>query len=356
LKNFILTILVGLLAASSAINAADTKVSGRLYSYWGMDLTDGGSSGNANEFALGRAYLTVKSKLSEFTSLRITTDLREAEDADGNTQYNIILKYGYIDWKPAFANNTLKLRFGLQPTPYIDYQNKLWGRRYLSKTVADQNNYLTSSDLGLSANVALGNEGKLGQITAALFNGTSYKALGEENSQKDFNAYGRLNPFWENDNFMRSAIVAQFYYGTRNIIISNLVKASDYKRQLISVGGLLAYRNTFDIGIDLNWYTLGQGPVLSDSSQSGLSVHGTFYFKDMTDENSLIHTLNIFGRIDLNDPNTDIPNDGNNYIIAGIEIAPTKGFKTSLNVRNRSYDNILTRTQKELFVNSLFKF
>ncbi|MCH7690425.1 MAG: hypothetical protein IIA17_05205 [candidate division Zixibacteria bacterium] len=354
MKKLGLVILLYLLVAPSVVQSDDTKVSGRLFSYWGMDLTDGSAS--ANEFGLGRAYLTVKSKLSEFTSLRITTDLRQAEDADGDTQYNIILKYGYIDWKPAFANNSLKIRFGLQPTPYISYQNKLWGRRYLSKTVADLNKYLTASDLGLSANIALGNDGKLGQITAALFNGTSYKALGEKNSQKDFNAYGRLNPFWENDDFKRSALVAQFYYGTQNIIISNLVEASDYKRQLISVGGLLAYRNTFDIGFDLNWYSLGQGPLTNDSSQSGLSLHGALYFKDMTAENSLLHTLNIFGRIDLNDLNTDKPNDGDTYIIAGIEIAPTKGFKTSLNIRSRSFEDALSITEKELFVNSLFKF
>ena len=354
MKYFIFVILVCWLAAPSAAQSDDTKISGRLFSYWGMDLTDGSAS--ANEFGLGRAYLTVKSKLSEFTSLRITTDLRQAEDADGNTQYNIILKYGYIDWKPAFGNNSLKIRFGLQPTPYISYQNKLWGRRYLSKTVADLNEYLTTSDLGLSVNIALGNDGKLGQITTALFNGTSYKALGEKNSQKDFNVYVRLNPFWENEDFKRTALVAQFYYGTQNIIISNLVEASDYKHQLISVGGLLAYRNTFDIGMDLNWYTLGQGPLANDFSQSGLSVHATLYFTDMTDENSLLNTLNIFGRIDLNDPNTNLANDGNNYLIAGIEIVPTKGFKTSINIRSRSFERANTTTQKELFVNSLFKF
>lgn len=355
MKYFIFVILVCWLAAPSAVLSDDTKISGRLFSYWRMDITY--SNRNDNEFALGRAYLTVKSKLSEFTSLRITTDLREAKDTtDGDTQYNIILKYGYIDWKPAFANNSLNLRFGLQPTLYIDYQNKLWGRRYLSKTVADINKYLTASDLGLSVNIALGTEGKLGQITAALFNGTSYSKLGEENSQKDFNAYGHLNPFWKNDDFKRTALVAQFYYGTQNIIISNLVKASDYRRQLISVGGLLAYRNTFDIGMDLNWYTLGQGPLANDFSQSGLSVHATLYFTDMTDENSLLHSLNIFGRIDLNDPNTNLSYDANNYLIAGIEIVPTKGFKTSLNIRSRSFEDALSITQKELFVNSLFKF
>ena len=355
MKYFIFVILVCWLAAPSAVLSDDTKISGRLFSYWRMDITY--SNRNDNEFALGRAYLTVKSKLSEFTSLRITTDLREAKDTtDGDTQYNIILKYGYIDWRPPFGKNSLNIRFGLQPTPYIDYQNKLWGRRYLSKTVADINKYLTSSDLGVSANVALGKDGALGQISAALFNGTSYSKLGEKNSQKDFNAYGRLNPFWKNDDFIRTAIVAQFYYGTQNIIISNLVEASDYRRQLISVGGLLAYRNTFDMGFDLNWYTLGQGPLANDFSQSGLSIHGTLYFMDMTDENSLLHTLNIFARIDLNDPNANLADDGNNYLIAGIEIVPTKGFKTSINIRSNSFEAPSRITEKKLFVNSLLKF
>ena len=344
LKNLILAISVCFLTTASVVKADDTKVSGRLYSYWGMDISDGGD--NANEFALGRAYLTVRSKLSEFTSLRITTDLREAQDTDGNTQYNIILKYGYIDWRPAFANEALKVRFGLQPTPYIDYQNKLWGRRYLSKTVSDINKYLTTSDLGISLNVELGMDEKLGQIAVALFNGTSYSKLGEKNSQKDFNAYGRLNPFWENNDFKRTTLIAQFYYGTQNIIISNLVEASDYSRQLISIGGLLAYRNTFDIGLDLNWYTTGQGPNTNDLSQSGLSIHTTLYFKDAQGQDLAMRNLNLFGRIDLNDPNTDLADDGNIYIIGGIEMVLTKGFKTSLNIRSRSFERANSTTQK----------
>ena len=91
MKYFIFVILVCFLAAPSAVQSDDTKVSGRLFSYWGMDLTDGSAS--ANEFGLGRAYLPIKSQLSDFTSLRITTDLRQPEDADGHTQYNIMLKY-----------------------------------------------------------------------------------------------------------------------------------------------------------------------------------------------------------------------------------------------------------------------
>ena len=51
-----------------------------------------------------------------------------------------------------------------------------------------------------------------------------------------------------------------------------------------------------------------------------------------------------------------VVDDGNTYIIAGIEIVPTKGFKTSLNIRSRSFEDALVTTEKELFVNSLLKF
>ena len=131
------------LAAVHTSRAAETTVGGRIYGYWSMDLTDGADY--ANEFGVSRAYIDVKSKLSDFTTLRVTTDLRQVDSYDG---YTIILKYAFFDWKPKFANGAATVRFGLQPTHYIDNLHNLWGRRYLEKTISDLSGYMTSSDLG----------------------------------------------------------------------------------------------------------------------------------------------------------------------------------------------------------------
>jgi len=347
-----LAMLVVLILASNAL-ATETTVKGRLFTHWMIDQTDGAD--NANEFVLGRAYITVQSKLSDFSSLRITSDLRET-DVGGRTRYDVIIKYGYIDWKPAFARNALKLRFGLQPTPFFDTQNKFWGRRYISKTVGDRNKYLTTSDLGASVHLGLGAKGKLGSLVAAVFNGTAYSSLGEENKQKDFNVFADIHPISGNEDFKNTRLVAQLYSGVQNVVIPDSVSGSDYKRRLISAGGVLVYRHLFDLGADLHWFTMGNGPQAADSKKSGFSIFGTLYFEDLVADASVLHALNIFGRVDLNDPDTDTNNDGDQHIIAGIECVPVKGFKASVNYRTTQYDSDAEVTEKALFVNAMFRF
>lgn len=357
------------LTAFAGINAADTKVSGRLHSHWMMDLSDGAESFNA--FEITRAYIDVKSKLSDYTSVRVTTDLRGA-DVDGSEVYNIILKYAHLDWKPAFGDGVVTFRFGLQPTPYIDVMNKLWNRRYLAKTIGDEKKFLTSSDLGAGLLFDLGEKGKTGYVAANIWNGTSYSDIEELNKQKDFSGFIYVTPLADNPDFERSAIVAQAYTGTQNVEIGTMLlddgvtevqlEGSDYERTLFSLGGLLAYRNTFDVGIDINFFKKGQGrssvdgTVLDDISQSGLSFFSTLYLEDLVAGDSPLRTINLFGRMDMYDPNTDVDDDGSTQIIGGVECSPVKGFQASVNLRNVSYQAEGADSDTFLFFNTLLKF
>jgi hypothetical protein len=361
LKTLITTVIaLALLAASfGGANAADTKVNGRLYASWGMDMTDGAD--NANEFGLDRAYITVKSKLSDFTSVRLTTDLRESE-VDGKTRYDLIVKYAYGDWMPKFGEGKFTVRFGLQPTQYIDFQNALWGRRYLLKTVSDDNKYLTSADLGASVIFGLGEKGKSGNVVLSIFNGTSYSDLGEMNSRKDIALFAKLYPLKDNEQFKESAITGQFYSGTHNEEIVDGVDASDFKKQIISLGGLLAYDNTVNFGADFNFVSHGDSAISMDpgkyaENMSGISFFGTLFFDGLTsDESSALRTLNLFGRYDIVDPDTDMDDDGHSMFVGGIECAPAKGIKASLNLRSISYEADGMDSESYLFVNTLFKF
>lgn len=330
--------------------ATETKVSGRLYAHWMMDLTDGG--GNANEFALSRAYVTVRSKLSDYTSVRITTDLRQTGDFDG---YNVILKYGYLDWKPAFGREVLTFRFGLQPTPYIDAMNQLWDRRYLEKTVSDNREFLTTSDLGAGLIFSFGDKGNVGHIAANVWNGTSYTAINELNKHKDVSGFIVLTPLRDNDDFKRTAIQGQAYIGTQNRFIDIDEQASDWDRRLFSFGGLLAYRNTIDLGSDFNFYAAGQGSDADDVRETGYSFFGTLYLEDFVADESVLRTLNFFGRVDLYNPNTDVEDDAETLVIGGVECVPASGVKGSVNIRSLSFQNEDT-SETYLFVNTLFKF
>jgi len=47
--------------------------------------------------------------------------------------------------------------------------------------------------------------------------------------------------------------------------------------------------------------------------------------------------VKLFGRFDVYDPNTDVDNDGNNFIVAGLDFAPEKNVNVMPNVKIESY-------------------
>ncbi len=153
-----------------SIRAAETKVEGRIYNNWTLNTTEGAN--NFNNFDLSRSYLTAKSKLSDYTNVNITMDLRSIDNYKG---YAMILKYGYAAWKPKFANGYLTASLGLQPTKYIEaVDNLFWGRRYILNSTSDLNGFLTTSDLGITLSTDLGKKGSYGSAGVAVLNGTKY--------------------------------------------------------------------------------------------------------------------------------------------------------------------------------------
>jgi hypothetical protein len=359
-RTILLLGVIALIIAASIVNAAETTVEGRIYSSWSMYLNDTTRTEGEqivslkgwNEFSLDRSYVTVKSKLSDYTSLNITTDLRRT---DGFSGYSIILKYGYADWKLNFAPDLVTLRLGLQPTRYIEaMDSQMWGRRYILNSVGDLSGFLTTSDLGATINFSLGEKAKYGSAGLSIFNGTSYTNLTENNKNKDINIYALTKPLVNMPDFEKSMLIAQFYSGTRNVVIDTAYKGSDFKHQIISIGGNLVYKEAFNVGVDYWMNTLGH-PDSADVKQTAVSIFGTFYLKSVLGDQSMFRTLDLFGRVDMHDPNTDIDNDGNTAIILGVECLPIKGVAASINYRSQSFKDD-SKSQNYLYLNTEFRF
>ena len=368
----LLSLLVIVLAAGSAF-PAETSVKGTIYTTWMLNKTDGAD--NYNAFTIDRAYLGAESKLSDYTSLRITFDIRperfstsetKVVDSDGDTVkipamtaysgYPIILKYAYADWKIKPVAKYLKVRFGLQPTMHLNYMDGIWNRRYIEKNIGDLNGWLSTADLGISFNFTLGPQGSLGETGLSVLNGTKYSDFIDKNKNKDINLYGKLIPFYNSGDFNQVALFAEYYAGTQNKTFDSTIKAADWNKQMISIGGKLAYQKAVDLCFDLNFQTLGQGASKEDLKQSGLSFWGDVYLNALVPSASLFKTLALFGRADIYDPNTNVGKDGNTLIIAGVECAPLKGVKASLDIRNKSYQAEGPKDEKYLYLNTEFKF
>lgn len=348
--NILMLLTAVSLAASS--QASETTVHGRIYSHWMDDLGNG-----FNEFDVTRSYLTVRSELSDKTSLRITSDLRSTgENRSEFNGYTIILKYAFLDWKPNFASGHLNLRIGLHPTQYTYHMNKVWNRRYLSTTVGDLHGFLTASDFGISAIAGLGRNSQRGQLSFSILNGTKYTDVEEENKNKDLNLFGRFYPLHNNEDFAGSSVMGQIYLGTQNRTFGPATDASDYDKQLVSAAGLLAYRSTFDLGFDLNFLSEGQGAGTPERKRSGHSFFGTLYFEGLAPDRDFLRNVNIFGRLDFYDPDTDASDDSETHLIIGLECRPVKGVKAAINIRSTSYDEPGVDSNSYLYFSTLVKF
>lgn len=368
---FVWFLLLAVLTASAF--AAETSIKGTIYSTWMMNYTDGAD--HANAFSIDRAYFGAESKLSDYTSMRITFDIRpemfntsstKVVDTDGDTVtvpaltaytgYPIILKYAYADWKIKPIPQILKVRLGLQPTMYLNYMDGMWSRRYIAKNITDQNSWTSTSDLGASVNAALGPQGNLGEVGVSIFNGTKYSDITDKNKNKDINPYLKLTPFYNSGDFNQVALFAQYYTGTQNVAITSSTKASDWKNNIFSIGGKLAYQKTADLCFDVDFNTLGQGTGKADLKRSAYSFFGNLYLNPIVPATSLFNTLVLFGRVDAYDPNTDKSDDGNTMIIGGIECAPVKGVRASIDYRHIGYQDDTKAAQKYLYLNTEFKF
>ena len=345
-------ILAVILLSPVAVNAAETKLEGRIYTGWWLNSGEGGDGYNA--FTLDRSYMIAKSKLSDYTNVNITIDMRSIDNYKG---YAMVVKYAYASWKPKFAVDYLTINLGVQPTKYLEtVDGSFWLRRYIEKSTGDLNDYLSTADLGLNADLKLGQQGMYGNAGLSVFNGTKYSDLGEKNKQKDFNPYIILKPAPNSAEFGQTTLVAQFYSGTQNLTFNDTLKSPDYQHQVVSVGGKLGYKKTLDLGFDLNWNTLGQGKGKADKKQSALSGFGALSLGELVGEKSPLRTLGLIGRVDVVDPNTDVAKDGKTMVIVGVECAPIKGVMASLNYRTTSYQNDKTTATKYLYLNSEFRF
>jgi len=352
------------LCIGGSIWAAETKVEGRIYSTWSMYLNDtvsveGIDLKGSNQFSLDRSYMTLKSKLTDVTSVNITADLNTKGGFSG---YDLILKSGYANIAMPFYR-PLSLSLGLQPTKYEEFiDGTIWQRRYMEKNIGDRLGFLTTSDLGATIDHQLGVMGNKGSVGLSIWNGTSYSSVTENNKNKDFNLYAALKPLVDNADFMNSAIAAQSYSGTQNVVIDTSEDAGDFKRQMISFGGKVNYRSYFDLGVDYWMNTLGQvdslGNSMDDLKQSAVMVFGAFYFKNLVSESSVFRTLDILFRYDMYDPNTDSDAGKNNqnYMIVGLECQPAKGINAAIDFRTTSFEDGDIDSQNYLFFNTEFKF
>lgn len=291
-------VLLSILSLNSTAFAGDDKpkpdvtVGGLVFAHYGMDLTDGAE--NFNEFALDRAYLTAKAKITPAFGARLTLDadhVKPVETADGeltiDTKYRLFVKHAYLEYKD-FAPG-MKVRAGVIDTPYQGYYDKFWEHRYVAKGMSDTNGNMSTADLGVS----IGGEHAKGLVdwTVGVYNGEGYSKL-EVDAGKSIEARITVDPLAAKEK-ARLPITGFVDY--------HMVQDGD---------PVIIYAGAAGFKMPYVWFW-GEytGRSQGDLSAGGYSVSVLpgmpKYFR-------------VIARYDSYDPNTDVEDDASSTIIGGV--------------------------------------
>jgi len=292
------------------------------------DLTSNATQKSA--FELKRSYFGYKYNFSKDITTKITFDVGSNA---GGSAYTTFLKAAQLDWKVA---NGVKLSMGLIGLKQFNDQEHFWGYRYLFKSFQDQNGFGSSADLGINAEFTLSKNLKANFI---VFNGEGYKKIQDVNGNQKVGGSLVYKPVKE----LTTKVYVDNQPTTGGKSITSLALFAGYKTK------------SWRFGVEYN--KLNNGKKYSSPADNhnldGVSIYSTYVINKKVE---------IFGRYDSLSSNTligdttpwNISKNGN-QIIAGVQLAPVKGLKFSLNYQGFTSDNSALNTKSLVFLNAEFK-
>jgi len=308
------------------------KPSGKMHFkvYWNYhaDLTTNAQQTSA--FEIKRSYFGYKYKISKNISTKITFDVGKNS---GGSAYTAYLKIAQLNWKVAEG---VKLSMGMIGLKQFNDQENFWGYRYLFKSYQDQNGFGSSADAGINAEFTLSKNLKANFL---IVNGEGYKNLQDINGNQKVGASLLFYPV--------KGLTTKVYFDSQNTTggkaVTSLALFAGYKVK------------DWRLGIEYN--KLSNGKKYSSPADGhdldGISIYSTYV---------LSKKVEIFGRFDQLNSNTltgDTQawnfNKNGSQIIAGIQVAPAKGFKLSFNYQGFTFDNPAVNTKSLIFLNAEFK-
>lgn len=213
------------------VNAAGTIFADYTYQADPKTKDSDGNTIHTSGFNLARAYLTLTGSVSHWVSFRVTGDVTRETlsgapagttlSTNNSLEYRLKYAYGQINFDD-FLTRGSWIRFGLQQTPFIDYEEGIYRYRFQGQVFVEREgpggsgSFLVSSDNGASTRVVL--PANYGEVHVGVYNGEGYQNP-ESNDQKAYQvrvtvrpmpdiaiAKGlRISGFYDGDHYVRHA-------------------------------------------------------------------------------------------------------------------------------------------------------
>lgn len=295
------------------IHAQDTgvRVGGVVYSEFRVFLSD--TADHRNEFDVTRAYVNVTGRFDHGISSRVTADLYR--DTDGSLAYR--LKYAYFGWHPDGSVATLK--FGMLNTPFVGWEESLWGYRMQGTIPMDRAGYLTSSDIGAGVDLTWSKE--LVSAQFAVVNGEGYsKPSGGKNLDVEGRASVRLLGSDDASQVGGLRLTGAAHVGKRadDGPRNRYLGMASWRSSLLTLAA--EYAITKDGAAD---------PVDADLDGRVVSAYGVF--------NVPASPVALLARVDVVDPDTDVDDNGYTRLIGGASYRLSSNVRLLLDLDHVSY-------------------
>jgi hypothetical protein len=184
------------------------------------------NGGSYNEAFIGRGYVNLKFRPTDWFQPRVTIDAHQDDSGD----FNVRLKYMYGKFIVPIETAVItepNIEFGLVHGPWFDYEEHINWYRMQGTMFIERNKTLNSADLGFTVAALLGEKldktyrervnskypGKWGSLAFGIYNGGGYHAE-EKNQNKVFESRISIRPLgWVLPNLQISHF---FIYGKGN--------------------------------------------------------------------------------------------------------------------------------------------
>ena len=328
------------MAAATALWAVKVNPGGEVYGYYMQALSNPDTTKvGYNEFAIGRAYLTLKADLIEDTSsalkarARVTYDIEKLNSLVSNPgdstfsakgTYMGMLKYACCELG-AFRGmpGALWIGLGQLTTPWIDYEEGLWGFRGMQKVLVDRVGLMNSADRGISLKYDFPKG--FGSLQAIYMNGEGYKTP-EVNEFKDMAMRVSAFPLAGMGKATEGLGIHGYYQAGR--------PDSGMVRNRMFGGVSYSYRGS---GLMFQYLASAE-----DGTEADPLKHGGMSGWARLDMGNLLGTqysFGVVGRYDLYDPDVNAENDRQTFILGGAFFNLAKGWTVALDYQTESLEN-----------------
>jgi hypothetical protein len=294
----------------STLSAQEGKISGYVFGDYFYEFSHPDTTIaalNRNGFQFRRAYFTYDRDLSEQFSVRFRLEVNSPDFARNDLLVPYI-KHAYLRWSNLIPQG--KISFGLSSTPTWNVSEEVWGYRSVEKTIMDLRRVASSADLGVALEGKLTESGVL-NYHILIGNGTGTRGEIDKNKRAYISVPIKIQQAY--------ILVPYFDYEGGNDGTS--------KNMLALFAGL--QKSRFHGGVEVFQKVSNKALANNqDKTEKGLSVFGAA---------KVVEKIKLLGRFDIYDPNTDVDDDGNTFIIAGLDFAPDKNVNIIPNVKIESY-------------------